>query len=74
MSKFVIMETVGGFGQPVAIRDNQEIAMACCMKLANLRSQKVRGVVEALEDGARFSAPEATYTVVEVENVSVDFD
>ena len=78
MSKFVIMETVGGFSQPVAIRDTHEIALACCVELAKLAArapgfQHAHGSVQSLEDGARFSVPEVNFNVVEVENVSVDF-
>ena len=72
MSKFVIMETIEGFSQPVAIRDTREIALACCLQLAQVASTKAAGTCTPLEDGARFSRSEVNFNVVEVENVEVD--
>lgn len=64
---FVIMEVIEGVSaRPVAIRENEEIATACCVAYANRRAAMQDDCVEVLELGARF-APEATlYSAVEV--------
>ena len=66
MSKYVIMETVDGMSYPVALRATREEATACCVELANKWSQKAKGHVQQLEDGAKCSTPEVTYLTVEI--------
>lgn len=66
MSKYVIMETVDGMSNPVAIRDTKGQAQARCEELANMRSQKADGRVERFDGGAIFQVFSASYTAIEI--------
>lgn len=66
VSSFVIMESVDGVTQPVAIRKNKEAAKRRCLELAGER--KPAGRVESMEDGARLIPIEMMFFSVEVKD------
>lgn len=68
MSKWVIMQTVDGCSQPIAIRDDEQAALTCCQEKAQAFAQKP-GKVRQTDMGSVLVQIDAAFLAIEVEDV-----